>query len=240
MNINETWGNIEWTTHARKLLFGIKKFPEDSKIIILIRHSERNELKSVWDTNELLLTPDGHRIAKKLGENLPIDRFIYIFTSHATRCQETAEDILKGFLSKGGNGKIIGNLEPLYKIGVERDFFLKQIENGDLIEYLQNWINGSFPKEKAQSIMSYSINAAKIIWASLNNASKGSIYLHVTHEIPIMAFRYGWFNLLPNDKWVNFLGAIAFTLHNGKILLFDIDRFLTLEFPKWWNTKNFE
>ena len=86
----------------------------------------------------------------------------------------------------------------------------------------------------AKQLSSYSINSAEIIWKLINDTPHRGIDIHVTHEIPIMGLRFGWFNLLPVGKWVNFLGGIAFTFQNGKILLFDIDEFITIEIPHWW------
>jgi len=103
-----------------------------------------------------------------------------------------------------------------------------------LINFVQNWIKDVFPRDKAQLISTYSMKSAKIIWNLSHEAPKNGIDIHVTHEIPIMALRFGWFSLLPDKKWVNFLGGIAFTFQNGRILLFDIDDFLTVEVPQWW------
>ncbi|MFX1238725.1 MAG: histidine phosphatase family protein [Promethearchaeota archaeon] len=235
MVISNTWEDLDWTYQAVKLIAGLVNFPRNSKIILLLRHSERDVPESVWDNKDLQLTTTGHRLARKLGENLPIDRIVRFFTSHATRCQDTAEDILNGFLKVGGKGEIQGNLEPLYNIGIERNFFLKQIEDGDLVKYVQNWISGNFPEDKIQPLISYSISTANIIWSLFNESPSRSIDIHVTHEIPIMGLRFGWFNIVPDDKWVNYLGGLAFTLQNDNFLLFDIDRFLTVKIPAWWD-----
>lgn len=233
-NNNNLWEGLDWTNHASKLLSGLSQFPKNSKIILLLRHSERNEPKSVWDPQELLLTPVGHQIAKMFGKSLPINRPIRFFTSHAPRCQETAEDIIEGFKGIGGKAELKGNLEPLYNIGVDRTFFITQIENRDLVKYIQNWVMDAFPPDKVQPLSTYSINSAKIIWNLINDGPNSGIDIHVTHEIPIMGLRFGWFNLQTDEKWVNFLGGIAFTFQNGQILLFDIDKFLTVDVPHWW------
>ncbi len=234
MDTKNLWETLDWTIHARKLIKGLYKFPKNEKVILLLRHSERYDIESVWKPKELLLTPNGHQIAKKFGKKLPNDRPIRIFTSHAPRCQETASDIIEGFKKNGGIAELKGDLEPLYKLGVDRNFFLNQIEDGDLIKYVQNWIKDAFPHDKAQLLLSYSMNSAKIIWNLILDAPKNCIDIHVTHEIPIMALRFGWFNLLPDKKWVKFLGGIAFTFQNERIQLFDIDDFLTVEIPQWW------
>lgn len=234
MDTKNLWEMLDWAIHARKLIEGLDNFPNDEKIIILLRHSERYEIDSVWKPQELLLTPNGHQIAKMFGEKLSIERSIRIFTSFAPRCQETAKDIIEGFKTNGGKAELKGNLEPLYKLGVDRKFFLTQIKNNELVKYIQNWANGAFPSDKAQSLSSYSMNSAKIIWNLIREAPNNCIDIHVTHEIPIMGLRYGWFNLLPDEKWVNFLGGLAFSFRKGQITLFDIDRFITVDVPQWW------
>lgn len=233
MEISNIWENLDWTSQARYLIENLDKFPKNKKIIILLRHSERYEVVNVWEPQELLLTPNGHHVAKIFGQKLPIDRYIRLFTSQAPRCQETAVDIIEGFKTNGGKAEFKGILDPLFKLGVDRNFFFKQIENGDLTKYVQNWIIDAFPRDKAQSLSSYSKKSAEIIWNLIYRAPKNCIDIHVTHEIPIMGLRFGWFNLLPDEKWVKFLGGIAFTFQNGFVQLFDIDEFLTVKIPRW-------
>ena len=97
MDINYAWENLDWTIQACKFLLGLDLFPKELKIILLLRHSERDELRSVWEPQELLLTPQGHNMAIKFGETLPTNRPIRLFTSLAPRCQDTAQSIFKGF-----------------------------------------------------------------------------------------------------------------------------------------------
>ena len=68
MDTTNLWETLDWTIHARKLIAGLYKFPINQKIILLLRHSERDEIDSVWHPKELLLTPNGHQIAKKFGK----------------------------------------------------------------------------------------------------------------------------------------------------------------------------
>ena len=45
MNIEKIWNTSNWTTHARNIINGLTKFSEDSKLILILRHSHRNDLK---------------------------------------------------------------------------------------------------------------------------------------------------------------------------------------------------
>ncbi len=47
MNLDNAWETLDWTFHARKLVIGLAEFPKNSRIIVLLRHSERNVPKSV-------------------------------------------------------------------------------------------------------------------------------------------------------------------------------------------------
>ena len=74
MDIEETWRNDDWTEQARQIITGLKEFPESSKIILILRHSHRNEPKETDKLYKLRLTHLGHEIAKKFGEHLPKNR----------------------------------------------------------------------------------------------------------------------------------------------------------------------
>jgi len=66
------------------------------------------------------------------------------------------------------------------------------------------------------------------------SAPLNSIDIHVSHEIVMMGLRIGWFGLFPENKWVTFLGSLAFIFQENKIVLFDLDEFKTIESPFWW------
>jgi len=116
MDINKIWKEADWPSEARQIINGLKKFPDDSKIILLLRHSQRNEPKGFNVDADLNLTHQGREIAKIFGENLPKSKPIRLFHSKADRCRETAEEIFNGFKKIGGEAVLEGNLLPLYHI----------------------------------------------------------------------------------------------------------------------------
>ena len=130
MDTEKIWNEGEWTNEARQIIDGLKKFPENSKIILILRHSHRNPQTSFENGQKTRLTSQGHAIAKKFGENLPCNRNIKIFHSIIWRCEETANNIHEGFKNIGGTGELKGHLEPLQSIGItDRDFFLNEFNN---------------------------------------------------------------------------------------------------------------
>ena len=238
MDIEELWNNSKWTLQARDMLKSIEKFPENSKIILMLRHSHRNEPTAAEEMRKLRLTDVGHKAATKFGETLPVNRSIRLYHSVVERCKETAEDILEGFRKKSGKGEINGILKPLFFAGTPPKFFSNTLKEIAPIPFIYHWAAGHFSPERIMSFQQYCENAAKIIWNEINTAPENNIDIHVTHDIFLVALRFGWFGLPPKEEWVPFLGGFAFILHDNKIVLFDNNKFIEKDIPYWWKDLN--
>lgn len=228
--------NLDWMKQAEILLKHVNKFPSDSKIVLMLRHSEREPLSSLKKNSDLQLTEDGHHAARIFGENLPITRQVRIFYSNRDRCRDTALDIMDGFTKKGGQPINGGTLEPLYALKTIKDgFFKDELQSFSLLEIMNRWINEQYGPNDLEPIKSYSKRAATIIWGKLDEVSlEGGIDIHVSHEVLLMALRSGWFSLNPSNKWTEFLGGFAFTLTTDHIFLLDFDEFRDIPYPHWW------
>lgn len=234
MNINWIWQNVNWTQEARNLLNGLAKFPKDSKIILILRHSHREDSDDPWKVSELKLTPLGYNIAKKFGENLPKERTIRLFYSFLERCRETAQGILDGFEKVLGNGILMHNLDALVDIGMKAEIFFEEITKYSFTEFFHRWVSGLYSAEIITPFNEYCQNAASIIWKDLGNTSDKGIDIHISHDLIILSYRLGWFGLRPNNYWPSFLGGFAFTINKNKILLLDYDGLKSIEVPYWW------
>ncbi|MHA2392136.1 MAG: hypothetical protein ACXAEX_09195 [Promethearchaeota archaeon] len=237
MNVEKIWEEAEWVSHARTIISNLNKFPENSKIIMVLRHSHRNEPTIMEKVHKLRLTPQGHAIAKKFGENLPKSRPIRLFHSIIWRCQETAENIHTGFTSIGGKSEIKGNLAPLYEIGIDNRSFLDQLKYRHFSEILLRWAAGFYLPEEWTPFIQYSQNAARLIWNQLDDAPDNGIDIQVTHDWHLMTLRFGWFGLPPDKRWVHFNGGFAFRFEDDHILLLDYGELKKIEIPHWWKKK---
>lgn len=229
------WQEADWTIQARKIIEAITEFPEESKIILVLRHSHRNNPTENEKIHELKLTPQGHQIAKIFGQNLPKRRTIRLFHSVVERCIETAEDILTGFESIGGTGTLNGSLTPLFHAGTVPKFFLNVFKNESPVEFIHRWAIGFYSPQVITPFQTYCQNAAEIIWKGVKSAQEKGIDIYITHDIFLLSLRYGWFGIPPDQDWIPFLGGIAFVLNQNEINLFDKDRFLSIPNPDWWN-----
>ncbi|MFX0137223.1 MAG: hypothetical protein ACFFDN_26530 [Candidatus Hodarchaeota archaeon] len=234
MNIEKIWITSNWTTQARSLIDGLRKFSEDSNLILMLRHSHRNEPEFLDKVHKLRLTPEGHAIAKKFGESLPKNRSIRIFHSIIWRCEETAENIHNGFKSIGGKSELKGEFSPLYDIGIDNRSFLEQFKNYHFKEILFRWAAGFYLPEEWTPFIQYSQNTAHLIWNQLKDAPERGLDIYVTHDWHLMSLRFGWFGVPPDERWVEFLGGFAFTFEEERILLLDYGQLKSLEIPHWW------
>ncbi len=234
MDTEKIWKEGEWTIEARQIIDGLKEFPDNSKIILILRHSHRNEPTALEKAQKLRLTPQGHTIAKKFGENLPINRPINIFHSIIWRCKETAQNIHEGFKNIGGTSEIKGVLTALADVGItNREFFLNEFNNFPVLDTFYRWVVGHYDLIYWKPFIEYCQSTALTILDQVKTSPENGLNIFVTHDFNVMALRFGWFALLP-DKWVKFLGGFAFTIEEDQILLLDYGELKPVPIPYWW------
>ena len=234
MSVDHIWENEVWTKQARQLVRGLRDFPKESKIILIVRHSYRDSSDDMWEVAKFKLTKLGHEMAIKFGSQLPTKKTIRIYFSAIERCKETAEDVLQGFQTASGYGQLMYSLKELFNFDMNPDMFFKQITVYQFEEFLYRWAAGLYSPEIITPFEVFCQQAAKIIWNSNLDAPENSIDVHVSHDLITLSFRLGWFGLSPSDFWPSFLGGFAFAINEEDILLLDHDGFKTIELPYWW------
>ena len=234
MDTEKIWNDGEWTNEARQLIDGLKKFPDNSKIILILRHSHRKEQTSFEKGQKTRLTPQGHAIAKKFGENLPSSRSIEIFYSIIWRCEETANNIHEGFKNVGGTSEVKGALESLQTIGIQdMQFYLNEFTNVPILDIFYRWAVGFYTPDVWTPFTEYCQSTAHNILDHVRDSPENGLDLFITHDFNILALRFGWFGLLPK-KWVKFLGGFAFTIKEDQFLLLDNGELKQQTTPHWW------
>ena len=236
MNIEEIWEQADWASQARNIITTLNQFPKDSKIILVLRHSHRNEPKPLENVNKLRLTPQGHAIAEKFGEGLPISRTIRLFHSVIWRCEETAVNIHNGFKKIGGESEFLEIFEPLHNMGINNRAVLKNFKNYKFREIMYLWAVGFFHSKDWEPFISYCQNTAQLISKHLKDAPEKGINIYITHDWHLMSLRFGWFGLPPDLQWVKFLGGFAFIFEDDHFLLLERDELKSVQAPHWWKS----
>ena len=234
MDTEKIWKESEWTNEARQIIDGLKEFPDNSKIILFLRHSHRDEPTTLEGAQKLRLTAQGHAIAKKFGENLPRSRPITIFHSIIWRCEETASNIHEGFKSIGGVSEVKGELKPLQDTGIkDRQFFLNEFTTVPFFDIFYRWVAGFYNPIVWSPFIEYCQSTAHIILDQVKNSPENGLNIFVSHDMNVMALRFGWFGLRP-EQWVKFLGGFAFTIKGEQPLLLDYGELKPVTIPYYW------
>ena len=150
------WKNKKWSREARQLIEGLQKLPKGARVILLLRHSHREQIVNEAQMSKLGLTKQGKEIARLFGKNLPKDRSIQLYHSIAVRCEETAKCILEGFKEIGGQGVLKGPFEELYYIDGNKDYIVDQIFNNSEQNLINRWAAGHFNPEEFEPLIPYS------------------------------------------------------------------------------------
>ena len=239
--VKKTWEENIWTKHASNIIEGLGKFPTHSKIIIILRHSQRYEPNLVNENDlkeaNMELTPLGGEIAEKFGEKLPTDRQIRLFHSPRNRCKETAEKIFQGFTRVNGKGIFMGESKSLHGIGINTQSYLDEFNKYKNYQVILRYLAGVYSPDLWPPARPFYQRSVQQIWSQNESISEGGIDIFVSHDFHIMIFRFGWFGLSPDERWINYLGGFAFSIMEDHILLLDYGKLIKLGIPYWWKNK---
>jgi len=237
MNLKKIWNERDWTKQARDIIGNLEKFPANSNIILVLRHSQRNEPDIFDDVQDLNLTKEGRIIANFFGKKLPMNRPVRLFHSKVERCRDTAEEIINGFNMIGGYGVLRGICPALYNLGLNRESFFAELKKYETIDIFYRWIGGVYSPELWPPITPYCQKAGQLIWREAKNAPESGVDIHISHDINVMTLKLGWFGMPPNNNWVTYLGGFAFTIKADHILLLNYGQLKKIEMPYWWKSE---
>ncbi len=239
--VEKIWKENTWTKQANNIIEGLGKFPAHSKIIIIMRHSQRNEPKLVNENDlkeaNMELTPLGQEIAKNFGEKLPMDRPVRLFHSPRNRCKETAEKIYQGFTKVNGKGIFMGECKSLHGIGINSQSYLDEFNKYKNYQVITRYVAGVYSPDLWPPSHPFYQRSGQQIWSQNESISEGGIDIFISHDFHIMIFRFGWFGLPPDERWIDYLGGFAFSIMEDHILLLDYGKLIKLGIPYWWKNK---
>ncbi|KKM53935.1 hypothetical protein LCGC14_1553960, partial [marine sediment metagenome] len=123
-------------------------------------------------------------------------------------------------------------------IGVNKQFFISELQKYRNRDIFFRWVAGFYSPDEWPSLISYCQKAAGIILNQFKLAPENCIDIYISHDWHIAAFRFGWFGLPPDDRWVGYLGGFVFTIEENHIILLDYGEIKALEAPHWWKNKS--
>ncbi|MBN1801414.1 MAG: histidine phosphatase family protein [Candidatus Lokiarchaeota archaeon] len=218
------WKESKWSFQARELIEGLRMTPQNAKIVLFLRHSHRKETNDAKELRTLRLTEMGREIAKIFGSLLPKEKRIRTYHSPSPRCVETAELINEGFREIGGKSAVIGTYSPLNEVLLAGNLIASEAIKHPGFEFIKRWRDGCYSSEEIVSLADYSRKVYDKTIETLNNGEKGTINIHVSHDIFVIALREGFFDFRSEGKWCSFLGGFAICLDTNQYSLLDLDK----------------
>jgi hypothetical protein len=177
---------------------------QNKKLAILLRHSDRYDIKKSEFGNDVLLNPQGIEKAKKFGEELRKYKVNKIYTSPIERCVQTAENIVIGYSNKieiiktkalGDPGIHISNEDLLGQYYLKFGFW-------KIFENFKNNIpvDGLFSKEQVKE---------KFDNFLLENTMQEGITLYITHDWQIAFYAYAkQIKEFTKNNWIDYLEGL--------------------------------
>lgn len=165
------------------------KFPKNSSLAILIRHSERPDFNNIpinsW--NSVLLTQRGEEVATEFGAALVSEDHFYSVNAYGwglERCTATAKKIVEGAVSAGSNA-VCSTLADFQSPIQNLELYNHYLQSGKYLDMIENW----FSTDNAYSpFHPYTLYSKGIISRIVNECMQlnQTITVIVTHDLHIL------------------------------------------------------
>jgi len=230
MNVFDSdWHTLDWLNDARRLIRWTRKQNNNNPLMLVVRHSHREDSTDVQKLLKKRLTELGHQMAFCFGKELPSNRILKIFYSSHPRCHETAQEISKGFVSVGGTASLVSDIRILLGPQGSGDIIGNEMLSLGGPEFVRRWTVGKLSKEAIEPIKNFGAVFVKETLGRLHGSTVDSLHIHVTHDLVLMGARNILFGTIPNNEnWTPYLGGFGIVLADDVIHAFEGGRKLTL------------
>ena len=198
--------SLKWGKSVLNLLSHGKDLDPKTPATLIIRHSERDEPEYFKDVLTADLTERGLKTAFEFGRNLPANRNYRIYHSTVKRCKETAEEIHKGIQQQEMNSRIMGSLNNLFEIKIDRKRFSKFVDKG-YKSFLYKWIAGFFNIELIEPSINTVTRIADDIRNHLRTSEPNALNIYVTHDWQVMVLLFHLGGILNTSEMIGYLGG---------------------------------
>ncbi len=222
MSQEQTWENESWLSSARHLTHWISSTDSQSKVFLLVRHSQREEITDHALHRSSELTPLGGAMSREFGRHIPHDRLNRVFFSFISRCNQTAEEIVKGLSQNHAQVKEFDVIEELVHPEIrDRTVWDELHPDGENItDFVNHWAEGDFG-ENIEPFEGYSKRLKEELIERLWQDKDRSLHIHITHDLALMAAKRIFLRKpLKRDDREPFLGGIGYQFLNGDHTLF--------------------
>jgi broad specificity phosphatase PhoE len=228
--------DVPWGKPALALLSHAKNLKPDTPAVIVVRHSERNDISSVDDYGNLGLNPTGLKAAHEFGSLLPADRNYHFYHSPVSRCRQTAENIREGLQDRGVTVNSLIEMRSLARIYITRESYLA-LMGRDGRNFVYNWLAGHYPPWDINLSLNVAQKAALEIRKIVKKASSSDTYVFASHDLQVTAFLFHWAGILLSDSYIQFLDGFIFQKYDNKLVFYYKNGKKEFQIPYWWDSE---
>jgi hypothetical protein len=182
---------------------------------IMVRHAERNEVRSIAHSLEVGLTEKGKDDSVRFGSSINGSRPVRLFHSPAVRCRETAEGIAEGLRT---NHHEVISIEENHLLCAPYLKDTSVLRDADKLghEFMRTWFEGCFdPKCLLPTPQAADMVLSQVV--SGLSSEDVCLDIHVSHDWEVVLLREELLGVRYEDAgWVDYLSGLAFTLSDGR------------------------
>ena len=218
------WEKLDWLTYAKSLLAWSHTVEESQPLLLLVRHSHREEISSLQEMAKMGTTQLGQRMAVEFGRRIPSRPTIKVLHSFVPRCTETAYGIAEGIESNGGK---VQSLEPLFALVGPQIQNLSLwdrmgVDGQQIAKFVNDWYDGEFPKNDMETVEVYERRLHQEVLNPLSSAENGELHIHVTHDLILMgSIRIFSRSPVTTDRRPPYLGGLGIVWNQDRFEVFE-------------------
>ena len=216
------WKTEEWLDSAKNLVEWVNSTPLHSKVLMLVRHSHREEIQDHSVQLSTELTPLGCRMSNEMGKRLPKNRATRIFFSFVSRCYQTAEELSKGMKESSVEIKEFDALTILTAPEINDLDVWKELQpdGRNITDFVNSWADGEFG-DMIEPFEEYKGRLLDDLVERLVSDKPGSLHIHITHDLALMATKRILLRRAVNvEDREAYLGGLGIIVDEGRIRVF--------------------
>lgn len=227
---------VPWGAPALALLSHAKDLVPDAPAIVMVRHSERDDMRKAKDLRATPLNERGKQAAFEFGRGLPSGRAYHFYHSPLDRCRQTAEGIRNGVKEQGGTVEDITALESLVSGYLDGDKYVHFMFR-DGVPFIYNWLAGHYPPRVMEPFQNVAQRTAAEMVKRLQTANASDTFVCVSHDHQVTAYLFHWAGILATDSYIQFLDGFILQQVDEKLIVYHKNGKKELFSPYWWKSE---
>ncbi|MFW9888219.1 MAG: histidine phosphatase family protein [Candidatus Thorarchaeota archaeon] len=219
----EEWYSQEWLADARNLIDWSHSIIADLPLMILVRHSHRETIRTLREMSETGITPLGECMAREFGRRLNAGRITEIHHSFVPRCEQTANEIANGVRQIGGAVQFVKPFDLLVGPKVtDMNLWAKIGEDGIGVHtFVMSWERGQLG-DGIEPFVEFSERLKTGIFEWFRTAGRNSLHICVTHDLFLMTARKSFLREEAHQSQrPPYLGGYALAMKEEKTIFYE-------------------